>query len=397
MATRTDLARRLSTLTAINAVSHGVRPILSYKVLDLGGGALQIGFMTGSYAVLPFLAAVPIGALIDRHGPRRFMIGGAILALVSSLLSLAATGFQVLYLSQALLGLGHISVALAAQAYAAQSDSATGRVRGFAHLAVSTSVGQFLGPLIAGAMVPTGSTDPLRTSLALIVTSAIAATAVLLSVAGPRDGARVVDADEQALSLTKVRDLVRRPGMLSALSAGVMVLTMIDVLVAYMPLIGETRGIAPATIGLLLSLRAAAAIVSRLALPVIARSRDHRTVLRDSLALAGLGFLIMSIAPNEWSLGIGLAVIGFSLGMGTPLTGSWIAGSVAPNLRGTVLSVRMASNRFSQILIPPVLGFVVVTFGVGSLVTVSAAALMATAAGVERTRRAGLLETDRAD
>ena len=77
--------------------------------------------------------------------------------------------------------------------------------------------------------------------------------------------------------------------------------TMIDVLIAYLPLLGEARGIAPAFIGLLLSVRAASGLIARVALPAMLRWLGRARVLFLTLLLAAAAMAGL-VLPIESSL-----------------------------------------------------------------------------------------------
>jgi cyanate permease len=66
------------------------------------------------------------------------------------------------------------------------------------------------------------------------------------------------------------------------------VLSATDILTAYLPVIGEHRGIAPATIGLLLSLRAAATIACRLVMTPMIRLLGRTELMTVTCLLGGL-------------------------------------------------------------------------------------------------------------
>lgn len=42
------------------------RPLVTYRVIGLGGDALAVGLVTAAFAVLPLVVAMPLGRLTDR-------------------------------------------------------------------------------------------------------------------------------------------------------------------------------------------------------------------------------------------------------------------------------------------------------------------------------------------
>jgi hypothetical protein len=70
--------------------------------------------------------------------------------------------------------------------------------------------------------------------------------------AGPRDGGRL-----------RAGELIGTRGVPAGMLASLAILATVDVLTAYLRVLGVERGIPPAVVGALLSLRAATSILSR--------------------------------------------------------------------------------------------------------------------------------------
>lgn len=98
------------------------------------------------------------------------------------------------------------------------------------------------------------------------------------------------------------------------------VLSATDILTAYLPVVGEHRGIAPATVGLLLSLRAAATIACRLVMTPMLRLFGRTALLTTTCLLGGLLCAGIALPVPVWALAVMLAAMGFCLGVGQPLS-----------------------------------------------------------------------------
>jgi MFS family permease len=81
-----------------------------------------------------------------------------------------------------------------------------------------------------------------------------------------------------------------------------------------------------------------------------------------------------------------MGITGFMLGIGAPLTMSWVAGSAPPGSRGTVLGLRMTGNRVSQMLIPVAAGMLAAAVGPISVFALAGFALAWGAMTVNRSR-----------
>ena len=111
----------------VAASLFGVRPMVTYRALELGATTAQIGLLVASFGLLSFFVAIPAGRWSDRFGEGRFLIGGVLLMGIMSVALFLADSLVVLAFSQAVLGAGHIVVLVAIQRLVAGSGSAIER------------------------------------------------------------------------------------------------------------------------------------------------------------------------------------------------------------------------------------------------------------------------------
>jgi MFS family permease len=105
----------------------GVRPMITYRALELGATTAQLGLLVASFGLLSFFVAIPAGRWSDRFGEGRFLIGGVLLMAVMSMVLFLASSLLVLAVAQAVLGAAHIVVLVAVQRLVAGSGSALER------------------------------------------------------------------------------------------------------------------------------------------------------------------------------------------------------------------------------------------------------------------------------
>ena len=111
--------RPLPLVFASGVLVHGaydaVRVLVSYKVLNLGGGAAEVGLIAGTFALVPLLLALRIGRWVDGHGSWGVMVAGGGISLAACAGILVSPNLLVLGLATALLGLGQVMTFLAGQ------------------------------------------------------------------------------------------------------------------------------------------------------------------------------------------------------------------------------------------------------------------------------------------
>ncbi|MDP4032330.1 MAG: MFS transporter, partial [Pseudorhodobacter sp.] len=234
-------------LTTINAV----RPMASYRALAMGATPFEIGLLPAAFAALSLLVAVPAGRWIDRIGEAPFLVLGTVLMAVSLAAMIWVDTVAFLIAIQAVLGLGHIINIIAAQTMIANRTRRHGRDARYGYYAVAASLGQLIGPIAAGVIagsVAAESGRPVGESATLVFVAAtifaIPALLVALSLlAGvPRRSATAPDPTEHGY-LRSTSEILRIPTMIPAIAISIGVILSIDLLVAYLPVYGEERGL----------------------------------------------------------------------------------------------------------------------------------------------------------
>ncbi|QVQ52190.1 MFS transporter [Spiractinospora alimapuensis] len=370
------------THTALNLA----RPLISYRTIAVGGDAVAVGLITAAYALLPLLIAVPVGRMTDRARSTTWIIafGGATLG--AGCLALAgATNLAALAVASTIVGVGHLLSMVAGQGLMARLSPPERMDRDFGWFTAAASLGQLAGPLISGVLLADASGADLlgATTTALVVAGVVGALGLvpvipLLRVRSAarstKDGARPVPA----------WDILRQPRLPSALLTSLALLSAVDILTAYLPLIAESRGISPMLVGVLLSLRAGFSLLSRLVLPWLLGRWSRKTLVVSSTLVSGISLALVALpVAGPVTLAIVLSVGGFLLGLGQPLTMAQVATAAPPDARATALALRLWGNRLGQVAIPAAAAAVAGATGAPGALLLSAVVLLgsATAAG----------------
>ncbi|MFE6780569.1 MFS transporter [Streptomyces sp. NPDC057702] len=334
------------------------RPAVSYRALALGADARAVGVIAGVYALLPLFAAVPLGRRTDHGRAAPLLPVGVVLIAGGCALSGRAGSLSAMALWSGVMGLGHLVFVIGAQSIVARRSATADQDRNFGHFTVGASLGQLIGPIVAGLLVSAHDGQLDRTSaLALSVSAGTALCACVglwrLESAGagtspaPRAGG-----GRAAGRPAPVWGIVRSRGVASGIFISLAVLSTTDVLTAYLPVLGEHRGIAPATVGLLLSLRAAASIACRLVMTPMIRVIGRTALMAGSCLLAALLCASIAVPLPVWALAVVLALLGFALGVGQPLSMSTVVRAAPEGARSTALALRLTGNRFGQAAAP---------------------------------------------
>lgn len=378
------IALAIGAMTASQVAIYIARPVTSYRLLGVGAGPTQIGLVTAAFAILPLFLAIPLGRWADRRRLPWVAIGCGIQIVACGLLATFVSPFA-LGGASALLGLGHLGVALGVQEVIARESDDVHHDHHFGLLTAGVSLGQLVGPLAGGLVVGRASGAALvgasTRALGLAAGIAVVATVLALASERSREAGKLASIDPVRGS---VRGILALPGVPVGMLASIAVLSASDVFTAYMPVLGEQRAIAPTAVGVLLALRASATVAARLGIGwLVERVGRSRLIAISALAAAG-GFAGMTASSSVVVLALLTLLVGAGLGYGQPLSMTLIVQRVPLHARATALAVRLTGNRIGQVAAPAAAGVVAGNAGANAVFWFLSGILAAAAVAVGR-------------
>lgn len=343
----------LAHAVVLQIITFAMRPTLSYAVLDVGGSQALLGVVVAAFAVPALLLALPAGHVIDRIGERSALLTGAAALIVASVIAICAgRSVAVLLLATMFLGVGHLLCVIGEQAMVANMTNRGNFDSKFGYFTFASALGQTIGPLLLALPGGTVETPPVR----LIFMVCGAFSVVLLGISFfVRSSERPV-IEQRDRMLPAAAALLRTPGLVRALLAGSVVLASVDLFLAYLPALGHERGIAAVIVSAMLVVRSMFSMFSRLFLGSMVAVLGRRRLMVWTIAVSAAGLLAFALPVPVAVLLALSAVYGFAIGTCQPITMSWIAELATPGTRGLAMSLRLASNRLGQTLLPSLLG-----------------------------------------
>ena len=384
-----DLARAWALLRLIcghiclHASMAGMRLATPLLALRLGHSAVHVGFLLALFSLSQVFLALPAGRYADRHGLRRPVGLGVVVAMVGALLSLLFPLFAVMCLSALCMGAatGAASIALQRHVGRAARDS-TELKRVFSWLAIGPAVSNFVGPVSAGLLIDHGATvlgDAVAFAgfrsaflcmalLPLVCWAFIRGTQELPPVASDAHG-----------SASSAWALLREPAMRRLLLVNWILSSCWDVHTFVVPILGHERAFSASVIGTILGGFAIAAAAVRLAMPLVAAHLKEWVVLTCAMLLAAALFAIYPFTQSAWAMGACSVCLGLSLGSVQPMIMSTLHQITPHAQHGQALGLRLMAINFSSVVMPllfgtagAVVGVSVVFWTVGSVVALGA-------------------------
>lgn len=357
--------RVLGVLLLGNLVVHTTmflsKPVVSYRVLALAGDEADVGLVVAAGALLPIFVAIPLGRLCDRgHTP--FVLLGGLTLLTAGPLALAHVHtVSGLAFVNAGYGTGLLAAMVSGQALVSGLSTPGDRDRNFGWYTAAASLGQMLGPLTAGWVMT--ATSPhwllLATTYAFYAASAVAALGLVLF-AGlllvMRGSDAVASSGTDRPGQGSALGLLRDPQLAVALLVSGSVIAAVDLLTAYLPVLGTENNLSPAFIGTLLGVRAGSSFLSRVFIGVLMARAGRLPVILTSSGLAAVAMLALVPIDQPVLLVVLMAVLGLTLGLGQPLTMTWVVQQAPQRLRVTALALRTTGNRVAQSAVPAAAG-----------------------------------------
>lgn len=336
-----------------------IRPTSAYRALELGIDAMWLGLIVAAFSILPLFLATLAGRFADAGHERAALVMGAGLMLVAAIGLLWSASLTSLLLWSALLGVGHVLAGVGQQTLVARADPSTVDTN-FGRYTFAGSIGQMLGPLMI--TVFGGQASLPDTTLLFAASAGCAGVATVFAVASAlrERGRHQIRVSTGRVSshqlLTAPRKTLRQ--IFGAIGVSVVILAVLDVLTVYLPAWGVETGNTASTVGILLSVRALATMLSRLGLGALVRAFGRPNLILGSTVLAAAMILVLIFSTNVVMAGAALFIVGAALGIIQPLTMAVISVAAPTGTVGLWLSIRLSGNSLGLVVIPSIAGIV---------------------------------------
>ena len=354
-----------STLT--QATIYVLRPMITYRALELDANAAQVGLIAAVYALFPILLALQFGRLVGKLGEGKFIIAGTFIMILTSVFLVFAHSLLLLAIATALSGIAHLACMIGGQTMVALRTPRENYDRYFGYYTFSASVGHLAGPLLAALVAGSDGVLPKSTSNAFVLGALLSIAALVPVISWRREKPSVVGKTHEDGTYSMAIKVVRKPGILAAIYISLTISAVADVLVVFLPLYGSENNFSPYAVGFILALRAGTTMLSRLFLGRLSERFTTYQLLLWSTLISVLACTAMAFAKTPLSLAAVVFVAGFSLGIGQPLTMSLVSQKTQADERAIAVSARLMGNRIGQFMVPAAAGVIAAASGAGAV------------------------------
>ncbi|CAB4963535.1 MAG: MFS transporter [Actinobacteria bacterium] len=363
-----------STLT--QATIYVLRPMITYRAIELDASTYEIGVVAALYALFPVLLALQFGRLVGKIGEGKFIIAGTISMALTAVALIFANSVFTLAIATAFAGVSHLACMVGGQSMVALRAPRENYDKYFGYYTFSASLGHLVGPLVAALVAGSDGTLPKSTSNAFLLGFVLCVVA-LMPVINWRKEKPSVEAKSDEGTYAAAIALLKKPGILAAIYVSLAISSVADVLVVFLPLFGTENNFSPYAIGIILAIRAGTTMISRFFLGRLSAKFSTYQLLMVSTTVSVIACAGMAFAKTPLTLGAIVFIAGFSLGVGQPLTMSLVSQKTAANERALAVSARLMGNRFGQFIVPGAAGALAASAG-ASGVFIGLSVLLAT-------------------
>jgi DHA1 family solute carrier family 18 vesicular amine transporter 1/2 len=275
------------------AIAAPVLPDLSRK---LGASPTTIGLLFSSFGVTLLCVSIPMGAVSDRVGRRRPLVGGLVVLSAATLLFAVAGDLPLLFTARLLQGAADAVTWVVGLALLADVYEPTERGRATGIVMSGTGFGFMIGPSLGGWLYEMGG---MRLPFVTVAVMAAVGAMAFVWLEVPSRQVR----DERVT----IRAIVRAPAVAACAAAVVVGAATISMLEPVVALQLASLGIKPGRIGIVFGVAAAASTILH---PIYGRLADRWGARRLTLCGLVLTAAMLPLLGRVWSFesAIGLYV-----------------------------------------------------------------------------------------
>jgi DHA1 family multidrug resistance protein-like MFS transporter len=385
------------------AGSSAVSPILPQYARDFGVSITIVGLVLAVNNSMRMLLGFPAGVITDRWGRKPFITAGMLITAAGALVSWSASKVEMLFIGQALVGIGAALYATAALSMVVDLADETNRSKATGLYMMGYHLGTVFGPGVGGWLAYRyGANSPFLMFSILAAMAAIAAIFLTRETHPPQRvvaSHRVEPADTLRVNLAGVAPRPAGTGLRPAgtglrlrevLTRNLSITYLINFAFRFgfnglmwtiLPLMIADLGLDSRVTGFIFMTLGGLSMLFFFPSGVLADRLGRRTVMLPGAVMGALAFLIFRWANTlPWIIAAS-AFLGISGGFISTIPAALVGDFAPEEIRGTAMGVYRSIGDLGLALSPAILGFVgdhfglpatfLVTFGPWSLTTLS--------------------------
>lgn len=327
-----------------------VAPLISIVLAEHGADSVMVGLVGTTMFAAFTLASFPVGAMVDRFGPKPILIIGLIVYGVSLMLFAFINSTWLFFIVRAIEGVGGAAISVATETMISQLSEEKERAKRMSYYALSVGLGWALGPLAGALLFRVQAGLPFYACCGFSVLAALAVTAMVPQTGG---GSHHVESLGKQFSAA----------LLVPISSGALYGYLMSSLVTLFPLYLKNLGVSETKMGSIITAVIVGTIVSQVPLGHLADRYGKRKVLLVCAFFVACIFTVMPLSSNWQSFLVTGAMLGAVAGSFYPIGLSIIGEIVSKERLGAATSLFTLVFGIGSLIGPTVSGFAMNHFG----------------------------------
>jgi MFS family permease len=368
-------------------------PLMPFYARDMGGGALIVAILMGSFTAAQLLSAPAWGRFSDKYGRRPALLVGLSAAGIAYIVFAFANSIWLLLLSRLVQGAGGGTVGVI-QAYVADSVEPQSRAKALGWLSAATNVGVAIGPALGSAALRFGSRGPGIAAASLCLINIFFAWKFLRE---SRDMTEAQHDKKPRTSRTAIAHVLTHPAEAAPRLIWIYSIAMgaFSGLMAILALfLADRFAVSKDSIWIFYTYVGTISVIARAG--ILGRMVDRygeAYLSRIGLTMLATGLATLPLARGYPTLAIAVALVPLGTAFTFPCVTSMLSRVISSRERGLYMGVQQTFGGLARVVVPLWAGFSYDHFGRSVPMFTSAALVVATIAlgyGIDDGRKAEL-------
>ena len=343
-----------AVMLILMAGASALSPVLPQYARDFGVSLTIVGFVLATNNAVRMLAGFPAGVAADRWGRKPLIVIGMLITGAGAFIAWSVARIEVLFIGQALIGLGTALYATAALSMVVDLADETQRSKTTGLYMMGYHLGTVFGPSVGGALAfRFGLGSPFLLFAILAVMAAFAAvfltreTHVAMAPTRERSQPQIswTHGLSRHLNVVYYINFAFRFGF-----NGLMWTTL--------PLLIADWGLDSLITGLVFTVLGVCSLLVFFPSGILADKIGRRSVMLPAAVVAALSFVFLAWANTLPLLIAACVVLGISSGCMATIPAAWVGDLAPAEIRGTALGFYRSFGDLGLALSPAVMGFV---------------------------------------
>jgi MFS family permease len=366
-------------------------PLMPFYARDMGGGALIVAILMGSFTAAQLLSAPAWGRFSDKYGRRPALLVGLSAAGIAYIVFAFANSIWLLLLSRLVQGAGGGTVGVI-QAYVADSVEPQSRAKALGWLSAATNVGVAIGPALGSAALRFGSRGPGIAAASLCLINIFFAWKFLRE---SRDMTEAQHDKKPRTSRTAIAHVLTHPAEAAPRLIWIYSIAMgaFSGLMAILALfLADRFAVSKDSIWIFYTYVGTISVIARAG--ILGRMVDRygeAYLSRIGLTMLATGLATLPLARGYPTLAIAVALVPLGTAFTFPCVTSMLSRVISSRERGLYMGVQQTFGGLARVVVPLWAGFSYDHFGRSVPMFTSAALVVATIAlgyGIDDGRKA---------